>query len=173
MQITRIVEAISSETRQAVGDVQNSSQQVDLSVGIAEEANQAMREVQNYNRQLVASIVDIATATRQQSSASQEIAQNVERISGMAQSNKPCAKSAMPSAACASYPANWSNWWGTSSCNRRPLLWEPGLAGLFHCPRPAMRSAKPMAKPNKTRPQAKSNPRRPRGPSLSKSAPPP
>ncbi|OHX16545.1 chemotaxis protein [Chromobacterium amazonense] len=87
VQITRIVEAISSETRQAVGDVQNSSQQVDLSVGIAEEANQAMREVQNYNRQLVASIVDIATATRQQSSASQEIAQNVERISGMAQSN--------------------------------------------------------------------------------------
>ncbi|WP_139165690.1 methyl-accepting chemotaxis protein [Chromobacterium amazonense] len=37
VQITRIVEAISSETRQAVGDVQNSSQQVDLSVGIAEE----------------------------------------------------------------------------------------------------------------------------------------
>ncbi|MCP6725808.1 methyl-accepting chemotaxis protein, partial [Klebsiella pneumoniae] len=36
IQITRIVEAISSETRQAVSDVKHSSQQVDLSVGIAE-----------------------------------------------------------------------------------------------------------------------------------------
>ncbi|QEL54737.1 methyl-accepting chemotaxis protein [Chromobacterium paludis] len=87
VQITRIVEAISSETRQAVDDVQSSTQQVDVSVGIAEEANQSMREVQDYNRQLVASIVDIAAATREQSSASQEIAQNVERISSMAQSN--------------------------------------------------------------------------------------
>ncbi|POZ61623.1 methyl-accepting chemotaxis protein [Chromobacterium alticapitis] len=87
VKITRIVEAIGSETKQAVGDVQNSRQQVILSVGIAEEANQSMREVQDYNRQLVVSIVDIAAATRQQSSASQEIAQNVERISGMAQSN--------------------------------------------------------------------------------------
>ncbi|WP_047244486.1 methyl-accepting chemotaxis protein [Chromobacterium subtsugae] len=87
VQITRIVEAISSETRQAVGDVQRSSQQVDLSVGIAEEANQAMREVQGYNQQLVTSIVDIAAATREQSSASLEIAQNVERISSMAQNN--------------------------------------------------------------------------------------
>ncbi|VEB41996.1 Chemotaxis regulator BdlA [Chromobacterium violaceum] len=87
VQITRIVDAISSETRQAVSDVQHSSQQVDLSVGIAEEANQAMREVQDYNGQLVTSIVDIASATREQSSASVEIAQNVERISSMAQGN--------------------------------------------------------------------------------------
>ncbi|MEO9383810.1 methyl-accepting chemotaxis protein [Chromobacterium phragmitis] len=87
VQITRIVEAIDSETRQAVSDVRHSSQQVDVSVGIAAEANQAMREVQDYNGQLVTSIVDIADATREQSSASLEIAQNVERISSMAQSN--------------------------------------------------------------------------------------
>ncbi|MGC0153239.1 methyl-accepting chemotaxis protein [Chromobacterium vaccinii] len=87
VQITRIVEAIGSETDMAVRDVRDSSAQVDLSVGIAAEANQAMREVQDYNRQLATSIVDIAAATREQSSASQEIAQNVERISGMAQGN--------------------------------------------------------------------------------------
>ncbi len=56
---------------------------------------------------------------------------------------------------------------GTSSCNRRPLLWEPGLAGFF-MPSPRHAQRQTDAKPNKTRPQAKSNPRRPRGPSLSK-----
>nr|WP_199065972.1 methyl-accepting chemotaxis protein [Chromobacterium sp. ASV5] len=87
VQITRIVGAINSETRDAVSDVQNSSNQVDHSVAIAENANQAMLEVMERSRELLASIADIASSTREQSQASQEIAQNVERISSMAQSN--------------------------------------------------------------------------------------
>ncbi|WP_159880565.1 methyl-accepting chemotaxis protein [Aquitalea denitrificans] len=87
VQITRIVNAIGSETRDAVDDVKNSRDQVNLSVAIAAEANEAMNTVLGRSQGLVASIVDIAASTREQSSASQEIAQNVERISAMAQSN--------------------------------------------------------------------------------------
>ncbi|GGY12510.1 methyl-accepting chemotaxis protein [Paludibacterium paludis] len=87
VEITRIVNAISSETRDAVNDVQKSNQLVDSSVGIAESANQAMRTVYDRNQTLAQSIVDIAASTREQSVASSEIAQNVERISLMAQSN--------------------------------------------------------------------------------------
>lgn len=85
--ITRIVHAISAETRDAVGDVNRSCELVDNSVTIAENANNAMQGVMDRSEALVASIVDIAASTREQSSASAEIAQNVERISAMAQSN--------------------------------------------------------------------------------------
>lgn len=87
VQISRIVNAISSETRDAVADVKISRDQVSQSVEIAAEANAAMNTVLGRSQGLVASIVDIAASTREQSSASQEIAQNVERISAMAQSN--------------------------------------------------------------------------------------
>ncbi|RMD00199.1 methyl-accepting chemotaxis protein, partial [Aquitalea palustris] len=87
VQITRIVNAIGSETREAVDDVRNSREQVTLSVAVADEANEAMSTVLGRSQGLVASIVDIAASTREQSTASQEIAQNVERISSMAQSN--------------------------------------------------------------------------------------
>ncbi|UTH72879.1 methyl-accepting chemotaxis protein [Chromobacterium sp. IIBBL 290-4] len=87
VEIARIVEAIGGETQQVVGEVQRGSRQVDQSVAIAEQANRAILEVNERSSQLAASIIDIAAATREQSSASVEIAQNVERISSMAQAN--------------------------------------------------------------------------------------
>lgn len=87
VEISRIVNAIGQETRDAVSDVQKSSQLVGNSVAIAEDANQAMQTVLDRSHGLVGSIVDIASSTREQSAASLEIAQNVERISSMAQSN--------------------------------------------------------------------------------------
>ena len=87
VEISRIVNAIGQETRDAVSDVQKSTQLVGNSVAIAEDANQAMQTVLDRSHGLVGSIVDIAASTREQSAASLEIAQNVERISSMAQSN--------------------------------------------------------------------------------------
>ncbi|SCK12469.1 methyl-accepting chemotaxis protein [Vogesella sp. LIG4] len=87
LQITRIVNAISSETDEAVSNVKKSSAMVAVSVDIAEEANQAMQQVREKSQALVLGIGDIASSTREQSSAASEIAQNVERISTMAQSN--------------------------------------------------------------------------------------
>ena len=87
VQISRIVNAISSETGEAVSNVKTSSNMVAVSVDIAAEANQAMQQVQEKSQALVLGIGDIAASTREQSSAASEIAQNVERISTMAQNN--------------------------------------------------------------------------------------
>lgn len=87
VEISRIVNTIGTETRDAVNDVSSSRERVDNSVRVAEEANSAMRSVSQCSQDLVRSIGDIAASTREQSTASTEIAQNVERISNMAQSN--------------------------------------------------------------------------------------
>lgn len=87
VEISRIVTTIATETRDAVNDVSGTRERVDMSVKVAEEANEAMRSVLQCSRDLAASIADIAASTREQSNASNEIAQNVERISNMAQSN--------------------------------------------------------------------------------------
>jgi methyl-accepting chemotaxis protein len=87
VEISRIVTTIGTETRDAVSDVSSGRERVDSSVRVAEQANQAMRSVSQCSQDLVRSIGDIAASTREQSAASSEIAQNVERISNMAQSN--------------------------------------------------------------------------------------
>ncbi|WP_252346126.1 methyl-accepting chemotaxis protein [Paludibacterium sp. B53371] len=87
VEISRIVTTIGSETRDAVNDVSGTRGRVDMSVKVAEEANEAMRSVLQCSQDLATSIADIAASTREQSNASSEIAQNVERISNMAQSN--------------------------------------------------------------------------------------
>ncbi|MNT73370.1 Methyl-accepting chemotaxis protein (MCP) signaling domain protein [compost metagenome] len=92
MQISRIVNAISSETNDAVDEVKRSTELVSVSVGIAEEANVAMKGVYEKSVDLVGNIGDIASSTREQSNATSEIAQNVERISTMAQSNSEVAR---------------------------------------------------------------------------------
>jgi len=70
-----------------VNDVSDTRSRVDNSVRVAEEANAAMLSVLKCSQDLVLSIGDIAASTREQSAASSEIAQNIERISNMAQSN--------------------------------------------------------------------------------------
>jgi len=87
IEISRIVTTIGAETRDAVNDVSASRERVDHSVHVAQEANGAMRTVSQCSQDLMRSIADIAASTREQSTASSEIAQNVERISNMAQSN--------------------------------------------------------------------------------------
>ena len=92
VQIGRIVSAIGSETSVAVDEVKRSTELVSVSVGIAEEANVAMKGVYEKSVDLVDNIGDIASSTREQSNATSEIAQNVERISTMAQSNSEVAR---------------------------------------------------------------------------------
>jgi len=92
VQISRIVNAIGSETNDAVANVKHSRDLVAVSVDIAHAANQAMQTVQEKSHTLVLSIGDIASSTREQSSATTEIAQNVERISNMAHANSGIAR---------------------------------------------------------------------------------
>jgi methyl-accepting chemotaxis protein/methyl-accepting chemotaxis protein-2 (aspartate sensor receptor) len=87
VEISRIVTSIGTETHEAVEDVKAARERVEASVDAANKANEAMHTVLQCSEDLVRSIVDIAASTREQSTASSEIAQNVERISNMAQSN--------------------------------------------------------------------------------------
>ncbi|EEG07211.1 methyl-accepting chemotaxis protein [Pseudogulbenkiania ferrooxidans] len=88
LEIGRIVEAIGRETRDAVREVDGSRERAVSSVGVAQAADGSMQQVSHCSQQLVGNIVDIAAATREQSSASAEIARHVEQISAMAQSNR-------------------------------------------------------------------------------------
>ncbi|GAB7127738.1 methyl-accepting chemotaxis protein [Silvimonas sp. JCM 19000] len=87
LEITRIVHAIRTDTSDAVSEVQGTRTQVLDSMAVTDEANTNMRQVSAHTGELVGRMVDIASATRQQSAASTEIAQNVERISNMALDN--------------------------------------------------------------------------------------
>ncbi|MBB5189692.1 methyl-accepting chemotaxis protein/methyl-accepting chemotaxis protein-2 (aspartate sensor receptor) [Silvimonas terrae] len=86
-EITTIVTAIRNDTQEAIANVSSTRDQVVSSVSVTEEANSTMLQVSNHTGDLVTRMVDIAAATREQSSASVDIAQNVERISNMAQGN--------------------------------------------------------------------------------------
>ncbi|WP_283148791.1 methyl-accepting chemotaxis protein [Silvimonas soli] len=86
-EITRIVHAIRQDTQDAITDVAHTRDQVVGSVSVTDEANSTMGQVRSHTGELVTRMVDIAAATREQSSASLDIARNVERISTMAQSN--------------------------------------------------------------------------------------
>lgn len=85
--ISRIVNTIHHDTREAVNEVQNTRQLMESNVSVAEEANVAMSAIHRNNQELIARINDIAHTTRAQSGSSHEIANNVEQISGMAQHN--------------------------------------------------------------------------------------
>ncbi|RXZ43431.1 methyl-accepting chemotaxis protein [Crenobacter cavernae] len=87
VKISGIVTAIGQDTNEAVLEVQRTSRLMSDSVEVAREANGTMQHVRERTGDLVTRMVDIAASTREQSSASVEIAQNVERISGMAQAN--------------------------------------------------------------------------------------
>ncbi|RQW28332.1 methyl-accepting chemotaxis protein [Rhodobacteraceae bacterium CH30] len=87
VEISRIVSAIGKETRDAVADVELTRNRVSNSVAIAGEANQAILDISARNGQLLGRVEEIAASTREQSSASNEIARNIEQISSMAQSN--------------------------------------------------------------------------------------
>ncbi|MDN0083358.1 methyl-accepting chemotaxis protein [Crenobacter sp. SG2305] len=87
LDIGRIVTAIRTETREAVDEVERTRGLVVESVDVTEAADQSMRQVSERTDELMTRMIDIAASTREQSAASIDIAQNVERISTMAQAN--------------------------------------------------------------------------------------
>ncbi|MCW3480342.1 methyl-accepting chemotaxis protein [Neisseriaceae bacterium JH1-16] len=87
LDIGRIVTAIRAETRDAVAEVERTRGLVVNSADVTSTANQSMRQVSERTDELMTRMVDIAASTREQSAASVDIAQNIERISNMAQAN--------------------------------------------------------------------------------------
>ena len=88
IEIGRIVQGIQREIDTAAGSMQDTRQQIDAGVTLSRKAADAIGEVHGETERLVARVADIADATREQAAASTDIAQNVERISSMAQTNR-------------------------------------------------------------------------------------
>jgi len=94
IEIGDMIAAVQQESQQASGNMDTALQQVDHGVSLACQAAGSINRIRDNTRQVVASIGDIAAATAEQSSASQEIAHHIERIHGMVQQTDRAVQSA-------------------------------------------------------------------------------
>ncbi len=98
-EISVIVERVGSQTRLAVAGMEAQVQQVVSSNQLAEKAGEAIGGIQQESRQVVSSVGDISVALKEQSEASNLLAQHVERIALMSQTNSQAVQEAARTAA--------------------------------------------------------------------------
>jgi len=98
-EITDMVDAIQSGTDKAVVTMESGVERVREGVDLTKRAGQSMDEINNGAHSVVDFVSDISHALREQSSASTEIAQNVEAIAQMAESNSVAVRGAARTAA--------------------------------------------------------------------------
>ncbi|THF56900.1 methyl-accepting chemotaxis protein [Pseudothauera rhizosphaerae] len=82
-EIGGMISAIQSDTASAVGAMDQALPQVERGVDLAQEAAQSLRDIRDGAGATLARIRDVALATREQSAASNAIAQQVESIAQM------------------------------------------------------------------------------------------
>ena len=90
-EITGMIEAIQQDTGTAVSSMKRGVERVASGVEQANAAGAAIAQVQVQARQVVEAVSEISVALREQATASTEIAQNVERITQMAEENNAAA----------------------------------------------------------------------------------
>jgi len=81
------VAEIQREIGAAGGNMRDTREQIATGVQISHRASEAIGAVRGETERLVSDVAVIADSTREQAAASTDIAQNVERISSMAQTN--------------------------------------------------------------------------------------
>jgi methyl-accepting chemotaxis protein len=86
-EIATMVSSVQAEADQVVRRIDQVSSQVDQGVHLASEAGAVLRVINAHSGRTADTMKEIAAATREQSSASQSVAQGVERIAGMAEHN--------------------------------------------------------------------------------------
>ena len=86
-EITTMIASIQSHTETAAYVMEQGNERVMLGVKQAEQAGQSMQEINASSSQVMRAISDISLALREQRSASNDIAQNVEYISHMTEQN--------------------------------------------------------------------------------------
>jgi len=86
-EISTMITAIQSGTHDAVASMDQGVNRVAEGVALATRAGESIREIGENARQVVAKVADISAALREQSTASTEIAQNVDRVARMAEEN--------------------------------------------------------------------------------------
>ncbi len=85
--IARIVGLITSGTERAVQSMEKQVEEVRRGVEKAGHAGDAISRIRSSSEEVVAAVAEISTALKEQSSASTDIAQNVERIASMGEEN--------------------------------------------------------------------------------------
>ena len=98
-EITDMVEAIQTGTEKAVVTMESGVEQVREGVDLTKRAGQSMDEINNGAHSVVDFVADISHALREQSTASTDIARNVESIAQMAESNSHAVRGAARTAA--------------------------------------------------------------------------
>lgn len=86
-EISHIVSDIQNEIASSDQNMQRTRQQITSCMSISHQASDAIGAVSGETRELVADVIVIADATREQAAASTDIAKNIEHISNMAQEN--------------------------------------------------------------------------------------
>ncbi len=86
-EIGKLIDAIRSETAEAVGSMEASSVQAGRGVTFANEADQVFGRISDSTSQATEHVRDIAEAVREQNTTGQDVARNVERIAQMTEEN--------------------------------------------------------------------------------------
>lgn len=86
-EIASMVSSVQADADKVVRRIGDVSGQVDAGVTLATEAGDVLRVISDQSTRTAEAMKEIAAATREQSSASQAVAQGVERIAGMAEQN--------------------------------------------------------------------------------------
>lgn len=82
-QITAMIDKVQVASRHAVGEMENSVQQVESGVTLARQAEQSIAAIQLGSTHVADAVNEISEAIREQGAAAREIAQNVERVAQM------------------------------------------------------------------------------------------
>ena len=86
-EITGMIGSIQAGTNQAVASMQVGSARVTEGVTMATRAGESMRQISNGAEQVIAAVSDISSALSEQSTASNHVSQNVEKIARMTEEN--------------------------------------------------------------------------------------
>lgn len=87
VEIGNMIRLIQEETKSAVGSMETAVQQVQVGVEKSQAVTQSIELIARNAHEVESALGSIATATSQQSTASQEIARNIERIHEMTESS--------------------------------------------------------------------------------------
>ncbi|OHC65699.1 MAG: hypothetical protein A3H93_03300 [Rhodocyclales bacterium RIFCSPLOWO2_02_FULL_63_24] len=90
-EIKAMIDTIQAQTNTAVTQMGQASEQVEIGVTMIKDLQAPLEELQDCSSAAVSSLVELAHATKEQTNASTQIAQNVERIAQMGEENSTAA----------------------------------------------------------------------------------
>ena len=82
-----MISGVQSETQTAVKNMESVSGRMQSGVALARQAGEVLVGIREQAGRTVSAVHEIASATRQQTAASEEIARNIEEIAGKAEEN--------------------------------------------------------------------------------------